>query len=175
MMSEQVVLVDAEDRPLGEAAKLDAHVRNLRHRAISVLVFDDADRMLLQQRSAAKYHSGGLWSNACCSHPRPGEQASDAAVRRLGEELGFACPLSYVGRVSYEADVGNGLYENEVVHVFVGRHAGEVLPNRDEVSAVAWRSVAEIRSDMQQRAAEYTAWFRLYAGAPWFAPPRPIR
>jgi isopentenyl-diphosphate Delta-isomerase len=174
-MSEQVVLVDAEDRPLGEMGKLDAHRRNLRHRAISVLVFDDADRMLLQRRSAGKYHSAGLWSNACCSHPRPGEPAADAAMRRLEEELGFSCPLSPVGRVSYEADVGNGLYENEVVHVFVGRHTGEVVPNRAEVSAVDWRPVAEIRSDMGERAAQYTAWFRLYAGAPWFEAPAPTR
>jgi isopentenyl-diphosphate Delta-isomerase len=170
-MMEEVVLVDTEDRPVGQAGKLDAHARNLRHRAVSVLIFDGAGRMLLQQRSPAKYHSPGLWSNACCSHPRPGEGAAEAAARRLAEELGLTCPLTFLARTAYQAPVGNGLYENEIVHVFAGRHDGAVSANADEVAALAWETPAAIRADIAQHAELYTAWFRLYARAPWFAGP----
>lgn len=167
-MNEDVVLVDADDRPIGRAEKLDAHRRNLRHRAISVLIFDAAGRMLLQQRSAGKYHSGGLWSNACCSHPRPGEAAAAAASRRLDEEMGVSPALSFAGRTAYEAPVGNGLTENEIVHVFVGRHDGPVVPNPDEAADFAWLTANEIRADIGLRPERYTAWFRLYSSAPWF-------
>ncbi len=170
-MREEVVLVDEQDRPLGRADKLDAHARNLRHRAISVLIFDPAGRMLMQRRSAAKYHSAGLWSNACCSHPRPAEAAAAAASRRLEEELGFACPLRHVGRTAYQAEVGNGLCENEVVHVFVGEHRGEVHPDPDEVADIAWRRPSEIRAGMAEQAGRYTPWFRLYSQADWFDAP----
>jgi len=171
MHEEQVVLVDADDRPLGRAGKLAAHRKNLRHRAISVLVFDDAGRMLLQRRSAVKYHSPGLWSNACCTHPRPGEAAAAAAGRRLREEMGISLPLAFAGLFAYEAQVGPGLWENEVVHVFTGRYAGEVSPDPDEVQDFGWSEVAALRADIAAAAPRYTPWLRLYAQAPWFAGP----
>ncbi len=165
---EKLILVDARDRPLGTAGKLDAHRRNLRHRAISVLIFDSAGRMLLQQRSASKYHSAGLWSNACCSHPRPGEPAAAAAARRLAEEMGFAAPLRFACRFPYEAPVGAGLWENEVVHVFTGLHDGAVVPDADEAADFAWLAPQAVRADIAAHPQRYTVWFRLYAKARWF-------
>ena len=163
-----VILVDAEDRPVGSAGKLIAHQRNLRHRAISVLIFDRAGRMLLQRRSASKYHSGGLWTNACCSHPRLGESPAAAAGRRLGEEMGFVASLSFACRFEYEAPVGNGLWENEIVHVFTGIYDGEVVPNVGEAEDFCWRGLDAIRKDVAVRKTHYTPWFRLYAQAAWF-------
>lgn len=165
---ESVVLVDGDDCPLGSAGKLIVHQRNMRHRAISVLIFDRAGRMLLQQRGVSKYHSGGLWSNACCSHPRPGEPPATAAGRRLREEMGFAAPLTFAGLFSYEASVGNGLWENEVVHIFIGRYDGEVVPDADEAEDFSWQSPDSIRKDVAARPDRYTAWFRLYGRATWF-------
>lgn len=171
VIEEQVILVDAQDRPVGMAGKLAAHRRNLRHRAVSVLAFDPAGRMLLQRRAAGKYHSPGLWSNACCTHPRPGETTAAAAARRLREEMGIAPPLAFAGFFAYEAPVGGGLWENEIVHVFTGVHDGEVRPDPDEVAAFAWRDVAVLRADLEACAGRYTPWFRLYARAAWFGAP----
>jgi isopentenyl-diphosphate Delta-isomerase len=165
---ENVILVDADDQPVGSAGKLIVHQRSMRHRAISVLIFDRAGRMLLQRRSASKYHSAGLWSNACCSHPRPGEPAIAAAERRLAEEMGFVAPLSFAGRLQYEAPVGNELWENEVVHIFAGRYDGDVQPNADEAEDFRWQALGSVRKDVAMRPDRYTTWFRLYAQAPWF-------
>lgn len=165
---EYVTLVDAEDLPVGSAGKLIAHQKNMRHRAISVLIFDRTSRMLLQQRSASKYHSGSMWSNACCSHPRPEESPIVAAGRRLREEMGFAVPLSFAGRFRYEAPVGKGLWENEVVHIFTGRYDGEVAPNADEADDFCWQAPDLIRQDVVARPDRYTPWLRLYSQAPWF-------
>lgn len=169
MSEEQVILVDADDRPVGVAGKLAAHRQNLRHRAISVLVFDPSGRMLLQRRAAAKYHSPGLWANACCTHPRHGEEAVEAAGRRLAEEMGIALPLAFAGRFAYEAPVGADLWENEIVHVFTGLYEGKVSPNPDEVETYAWLDVAALRVDIAARSALYAPWFRLYSAAPWFS------
>lgn len=159
---EQVVLVDAQDRPLGTMPKLLAHREGLRHRAFSVIIRDGAGRLLLQRRAAGKYHSPGLWSNACCGHPRPGEDTAEAASRRLHEELGFTCALTRVGRVDYAVRFDNGLAENEVVSVFTGRHAGPILPDPAEVGMVAWLDLASLLADMAERPDAYTYWFRLY-------------
>lgn len=168
-MTDQVILVDAADRAIGAADKLDAHRLNQRHRAISILIFDPAGRMLLQRRSAAKYHSAGQWSNACCSHPRLGETPQAAAERRLRDELGISTPLTFAGVTTYQADVGGGMYENEVVHVFMGRHEGPIAANPDEVQDVIWREISEIRADMRANPDRYTKWFKLYAEQDWFA------
>ena len=166
---EEVVLVDAADREVGRAGTLAAHRQNLRHRAISVLVFDAAGRMLLQRRVAQKYHSPGLWSNACCTHPRPGEAAADAASRRLAEEMGITPALTFAGLFAYEAEVGGGLWENEVVHVFTGLYEGTAAPDPAEVGDWRWSEVESLRADLAAHPGRYTPWFRLYAGAPWFA------
>ena len=159
---ELVILVDAGDREVGLEAKLVAHRRGHRHRAISVCVTDPAGRMLLQRRAAGKYHSGGLWTNACCTHPRPGESVAEAAQRRLQEELGVTCPLQFLFLTHYEAPVGADLIENEIVHVFHGEYAGFVCPNPSEVDEFVWMSRQELLSDIEKRPDCYTYWFNYY-------------
>lgn len=143
--------------------KLEAHLRNARHLAISVFVFD-RDRLLLQQRAEGKYHSGGLWSNTCCSHPRWNESPAECAQRRLREEIGLSVPLEKLACIEYAASVG-ALFENEVVHCFRGRvdedaDVGAFDPS--EVQAVAWKTLDEIARDMEQRAHAYAPWFHIY-------------
>jgi isopentenyl-diphosphate delta-isomerase len=159
---ETIILVDDEDRETGLAPKIEAHARGLRHRAISVCVLDLRGRMLLQRRARDKYHSGGLWTNACCTHPRPGEAVADAAHRRLREELGVDCELRFVLRTHYRAAVGNGLIEDEVVHLFLGEHHGAVTPDPAEVADYAWVTRQELRASIAARPEDYTYWFRHY-------------
>jgi isopentenyl-diphosphate delta-isomerase len=161
-LGEWVVLVDGQDRACGVAPKLAAHRDGLRHRAFSVFVRDEEGRVLLQRRAPGKYHSAGLWSNACCGHPRPGEGTAAAALRRLGEELGFGCGLDRLGRVSYAARLDGGMAENEVVSLFAGRHDGPIDPAPEEVDAVAWMAVPDLLADLDRRPGAYTYWFRLY-------------
>ena len=159
---ERVVLVDEQDRETGSMDKLEAHRAGVLHRAISVFVFDRENRLILQRRAFGKYHSGGQWANTCCSHPRPGESAEEAAHRRLGEELGFDCPLSYRAAIQYRADVGADLIENEFVSAFVGWHEGPIKPDPDEVSE--WRAVelAQLRGEIARNPCAFTPWLRIY-------------
>ena len=159
---ERVILVDHSDRPLGTAPKLDVHHRGDLHRAFSVLIHDADGRLLLQKRHRAKYHSGGLWTNACCGHPRPGENTLKAAQRRLAEEMGISCSLSPFTSLVYRADVGQGLVEHEVAHLFIGHWVGAVAPNPDEAEAHAWMSLATAQADALANPQDFTIWFRLY-------------
>ncbi|HEX7957304.1 MAG TPA: isopentenyl-diphosphate Delta-isomerase, partial [Pyrinomonadaceae bacterium] len=120
MASEQLILVDADDRELGAGEKLEVHRAGALHRAFSVFVFDGRGRLLMQRRAAGKYHSGGLWSNTACGHPRPGEATRAAARRRLREEMGLDCELSAAFEFVYRAELGDSLVEHEYDHVFVG-------------------------------------------------------
>jgi len=163
--NDPVILVDADDIQVGIAGKLDAHQRGLKHRAISVLVRNAKGELLLQRRSLAKYHSGGLWTNACCSHPLPGESAADAASRRLAQEMGFSCPIDPLFVFQYNTPVPGGLIENEVVHVFGGRHDGPIKPDPAEVSAWKWISYSDLIANMHSRPEDYTVWFRQYVDA----------
>ncbi len=160
---EKVILVDAEDRVLGFREKMQAHESGELHRAVSIFVFDEQGRLLLQRRAFSKYHSGGLWANSCCSHPRMGESAAEAASRRLDEELGVTCELVPAGTCMYRAEVGQGLTEHELVHLFAGRFVGEASPNPEEVESCRWESIGSILSDMAVRPERYAAWFRHYA------------
>lgn len=160
--NDPVVLVDADDVQVGTAGKLDAHQRGLKHRAISVLVRNSAGGFLLQRRSPAKYHSGGLWTNACCSHPLPGEKTADAARRRLSQEMGFTCRIEPLFVHQYNVPVPGGLIENELVHVFGGRHDGAIEPDPAEVSEWKWVSYAKLIDDLRARPDAYTVWFRQY-------------
>src|SRR5262245_57873556 len=164
-----VILVDGDDRPVGTMGKLEAHRRGLRHRAISVIVRDRENRLLLQQRAAGKYHSAGLWTNTCCSHPRPGEDTIDAARRRLAEEMGLNCPLTHLFTTHYRAAVSGDLIEDEVVHVYGGRFDGEPDPDPHEVSAWCWKTPDEVARDMDARPDAYTVWFREYRRRFWSA------
>jgi isopentenyl-diphosphate Delta-isomerase len=160
--NDPVVLVDADDVALGTTGKLDAHRRGLKHRAISALVRNSAGEFLLQRRAAAKYHSGGLWTNACCSHPHPGESPADAASRRLREEMGIDCPLEPMFVVHYEAPVSGGLTENELVHVFGGSYDGPIAPDPAEVGEWRWTTLPALEADMRAHPEAYTVWFRRY-------------
>ena len=149
--NDPVILVDAADVQIGTAEKLDAHRRGLKHRAISVLVRNVDGALLLQRRAAGKYHSGGLWANACCSHPLPGENEAVAARRRLGEEMGVDCALMPLFVTQYRAVVSDGLIEDEVVHVFGGTFDGPVKPDPAEASEWKWVTFADLNNDMRAR------------------------
>ena len=156
---ELVVLVDHRDTPIGVAPKLAAHRDGLLHRAVSVVLFDDADRVLLQRRAAGKYHSALLWSNTCCGHPRPNESSHDAARRRLREEMGVAgCRLESAGRFVYRADVLGALVEFEVDHVYLGRWSGTPRPESREVAAWRWCTLDELVRDLAISPRSHTVW-----------------
>ena len=159
---EEVILVDLQDREIGRAPKLAAHRQGLLHRAISVCIVDAQGRMLLQRRAVHKYHSGGLWTNACCTHPRSGEDVAASAARRLYEELGVSCDLHRVLRTHYQAPVSDGLIENEVVHLFHGVYSGEVVADPSEVDAFVWTPRKTLLLDLEVRPEQYTYWFRYY-------------
>lgn len=158
---ETVTLVDLQDRVVGTSEKLKAHREGLLHRAFSVVVFDRHDRILLQRRHADKYHSGGLWSNTACGHPRPSEVPDEAATRRLYEEMGFTCELTYQFSFVYRANVEAGLIEYEYDRVFFGRYDGDPLPNEREVEEWRWSAPIEIAFDLAERPYAYTQWFNI--------------
>jgi isopentenyl-diphosphate delta-isomerase len=162
MALENVILVDEQDREVGLEEKLSAHRQGLLHRAISVLIHDRHGRWLLQRRAMEKYHSGRLWTNACCSHPRAGEAPTDAARRRLDEELGFTTDVRFIGNVRYCSDLGKGMIENELVHVFTGRFNGDIRPDPAEVEGYDWLFEHELRADILVRPERYTVWFKKY-------------
>jgi isopentenyl-diphosphate delta-isomerase len=160
-----IVLVDTDDVPTGVAAKTDVHRFGLRHRAISIFVRNAAGELLIQRRSEAKYHSGGLWANACCSHPRPGEAALHAAHRRLPEEMGFDCPLAPLFKTHYRAVLDNGYVEDEVVHAFAGAYDGPVAPDPAEVSEWRWIGFDALTRACRAQPQAYAVWFRHYLDA----------
>lgn len=159
---ELVVLVDSANTHVGVTSKIEAHRRGTLHRAFSVSISDSVGRLLLQRRAPSKYHSGGLWTNTCCGHPRPGEAVFTAASRRLMEEMGFDCQLTPLFHTSYCADVSNGLIENEFVHVFGGSFDGVPKPDPREVEGWRWASLAAITADIAHRPECYSVWFRRY-------------
>jgi isopentenyl-diphosphate Delta-isomerase len=156
-----VVLVNENDEPVGTMEKLEAHQLGLLHRAFSVFVFNERGEMLLQQRAAGKYHSPGLWTNTCCSHPAPGERVEAAAHRRLVEEMGFDCPLQAAFNFTYRAEFDNGLIEHEFDHVFVGRWEGEITPNPEEVGSYRYITLTDIRKWIAERPHDFTPWFKI--------------
>lgn len=161
MNRNNVVLVDADDHPIGVMEKMEAHEKGLLHRAFSVLLFNSKDEMLLQQRAVDKYHSGGLWTNACCSHPFPGEETIDAANRRLMEELGIATLLKEAFTFSYCVQFENGLTENEFDHVFVGTYEGSIPYNKSEVMNICYKNLDWINDSILKDPDMYTSWFKI--------------
>lgn len=157
----QLILVDEQDRPLGTCEKMEAHQKGLLHRAFSIFVFNPQGQMLLQQRALDKYHSGGCWTNACCSHPFPTEENHQAALRRLQEEMGFTTPLTKVFDFCYRAELENGLIEHEFDHVFVGIYEGPVSINRNEAMDYCYQSMPEIEENIALFPSRYTPWFRI--------------
>ena len=158
-MEERVILVDEAGREVGSEAKLAAHRHGRLHRAFSVFVFDSDGRLVLQRRATGKYHSGGLWSNTCCGHPRPGEEITAAAERRLREEMGFECLLEPAGEFTYWAELGKELVEHEYDHVFIGRLDATPKPDPDEVAEWRFASLGQIRREIAVTPDAFTAWF----------------
>lgn len=161
-MTEQLILVNEQNRAVGRGEKLAVHEAGLLHRAFSVFLVAPDGRVLLQQRSRAKYHSGGLWANSCCGHPRPGETTRHAAERRLGEELGATTKLHFGFRTHYHAKFANGLEENEIVYVYFGVLPPTLKLNPAEVAAVALRSLDELKTDAAKRPKSYVFWLNHY-------------
>jgi isopentenyl-diphosphate delta-isomerase len=160
-MNEMLILVDPHDRQIGVEEKMKAHREGKLHRAFSVFVFNEKGEMLLQKRAPQKYHSGGLWTNACCSHPRPGEAIEQAATRRLNEEMGFVCELKKTFHFIYKAELDGGLIEHEFDHVFIGNYNGKVCPNIDEVADYRWLNVQTIKQELEHFPERYTVWFKI--------------
>ena len=156
-----IILVNERDEQVGTMEKMEAHRKALLHRAFSVFIFNSKGEMLLQQRAQGKYHSPGLWTNACCSHPRPGESTLAAAQRRLQEELGFVVPLQKAFDFIYTANFDNGLTENEFDHVFIGAYEGTIFPDPAEVKAFCYKMPDIIREELKHTPERYTAWFAI--------------
>lgn len=160
-MNDLIILVDENDKPIGTEEKLKAHQKANLHRAFSIFIFNDKGQLLLQQRALDKYHSGGLWTNTCCSHPRPKEETINSAHRRLKEEMGFDCELTEVFSFKYKNAFSNGLTENEFDHVFIGKYNNEPIPNPTEVNAYKWVDVKWLEQDMENNKEIYTVWFKI--------------
>jgi isopentenyl-diphosphate delta-isomerase len=161
MELQQVILVNSTDEEIGVMEKMEAHQKGLLHRAFSVFIFNSKGEMLLQQRAINKYHSGGLWTNACCSHPQPGEETQTAAVRRLEEEMGFETGIEKIFDFVYKTEFDNGLTEHEFDHVFAGHYEGPVVFNKEEVKDVCYKNLEDIRHSLETHPQKYTAWFHL--------------
>jgi isopentenyl-diphosphate Delta-isomerase len=157
----QVILVNEADIAIGEMDKMEAHQKGLLHRAFSIFIFNDKKEWLLQQRADTKYHSGGLWTNTCCSHPSPGEDTATAAQRRLEEEMGFRAPIKHAFSFIYKTVFDNQLTEYEFDHVFVGHYEGPVQPDQKEVKDHTYKPVAAIREELAAQPQRYTSWFKI--------------
>lgn len=157
----QVILVNQQDIALGNMDKMQAHEKGLLHRAFSIFIFNGKGEMLLQQRAQVKYHSAGLWTNTCCSHPEPGETTAAAAHRRLKEEMGFNTNLTEAFSFVYKTVFENGLTEYEFDHVFIGRYDSQVIPDEKEVKDYSYTSMNNIRSGLQTHPHKYTSWFKI--------------
>lgn len=157
----EVVLVNERDEQIGTMEKMAAHRNAVLHRAFSVFIFNHKGEMLLQQRALKKYHSAGLWTNACCSHPMPGEDTLQAAQRRLTEELGFETPLNGIFNFIYKSEFDNGLTEHEFDHVYTGMYEGMVYPNKEEVQDYCFKNMRDIQASLESHAQKYTSWFHI--------------
>ncbi|HNU37815.1 MAG: isopentenyl-diphosphate Delta-isomerase [Parabacteroides sp.] len=156
-----VILVDENDNPIGTMPKMEAHEKAMLHRAFSVFILNANDEVLLQQRANDKYHSAGLWTNTCCSHPHPGEDTLGAARRRLKEEMGMEADLQFVFKFMYKAPFDNLLTEHEIDHVFIGKTDQLPVINPEEVASYKYMKPEDIKLDMEQNPQSYTVWFRI--------------
>lgn len=158
---ESVILVDENDIELGTMEKMEAHRRGLLHRAFSVLLFNSKGELLLQKRSSSKYHSAGLWTNTCCSHPLPGETMDHAIQRKLMQEMNINAKPVLAFTFIYRADLENGLIEHEYDHVFIGTSDSEPVINRDEVQDWKFTSLSELQKEIKTNPDQFTFWFKL--------------
>lgn len=158
---EHVILVNESDQQIGIMEKMAAHIVPRLHRAFSIFIFNSQGKLLLQQRALTKYHSPGLWTNTCCSHPRNGETMEQATSRRLQEEMGMTCDMHEVFTFIYKAPVGLGLTEHEFDHVWFGQSDDTPLINTEEVASWKYMSLDDIAEDMRQHPESYTEWFKI--------------
>jgi isopentenyl-diphosphate delta-isomerase len=158
---EEVILVDELDNEIGTKEKMQAHKEALLHRAFSVFIFNKKGELLLQRRALNKYHSPGLWTNTCCSHPRPNEILMNAAKRRLVEEMGFDCDLFYQFNFIYKASLDQGMTEHELDHVYFGTYEGEIIINPEEVSDYKFVSITELEININKQPHLFTEWFKI--------------
>ncbi|MDQ3536891.1 MAG: isopentenyl-diphosphate Delta-isomerase [Bacteroidota bacterium] len=156
---QEVILVDENDFEIGTEEKLKAHLEGKLHRAFSIFVINSNNELLLQKRASQKYHSPGLWTNTCCSHPAPGEALKDAVQKRLQEEMGFNCQLNWSFSFIYKATFENGLTEYEFDHVYLGKHNLQPRPNPAEVEDWKWMDIDQLRLDIKENNHLYTFWF----------------
>jgi len=158
---QKVILVDKYNKEIGSEEKIKAHKEGFLHRAFSIFIFNSKGDLLLQQRSKNKYHSGGLWSNTVCSHPRIGESYDQAIHRRMIEEVGFDCELRKITSFVYRADLEGGLVENEHDTIFIGEYNGIINPNPEEVMDYKWVSLAVLKKDLKRNPKKYSSWLKI--------------
>lgn len=161
MQEKELILVNSDDEVVGYAKKLPIHEQGLLHRAFSIMVFNDKNEVLIHKRAVNKYHSGGLWTNACCSHPLKDEPLEITLHHKLQEEMGFDCELTYKYNFIYKAEFKNGLTEYELDYVYEGLYNGVVSPNPDEASEYKWVSLDEVKNDAVLNPELYTEWFKI--------------
>ena len=161
MKEEHVILVNEKDEQIGVMPKMEAHEKAVLHRAFSVFVMNKKGETMLQQRAQHKYHSPFLWTNTCCSHQREGESNIEAGKRRLQEEMGFVTELRELCSFIYKAPFDNGLTEHELDHVMLGYYDEVPVINEEEVAAWKWMHPEDIKSDIAENPALYTAWFKI--------------
>lgn len=166
----EVILVDVDDRAIGTGEKLETHRKGLLHRAFSVFITDGNPdlsqcKMLLQRRAEGKYHSGGLWTNACCSHPRPDRTLTESVHDRMKLEMGFDCPVTEQFSFVYRTRFSDDLYEYEYDHVFLGNYPedGPMAPDPEEASACRWVALPELKEELVSHPDRFTSWFLIAA------------
>lgn len=163
-MNNEIILVNEDDNEIGTSEKNHGHKNSLLHRAVSVFIFNENKQLLMQCRSKYKYHSPNKWSNTCCGHPIPGETEKEAAIRRLDEELHIKNPnICFHSKFRYFSDVGSGMFENEITHIFIGTldKNKHISFNTEEVSSVSWMNIYDIKKSLEENPASYTKWFSL--------------
>ncbi len=163
---EHVVLVDDKDNPIGTMEKLEAHQKGVLHRAFSILLFNSKGELLLQKRAKTKYHSAGLWTNTCCSHPLPGESMADATRRKLKQEMGIDLRPEFVYKFIYKVNLDGNLVEHEYDHVFIGTFEGTPMINKEEVEEWKYSKLSFLRADIRKNPEVYTFWFKLIVDHP---------
>jgi isopentenyl-diphosphate Delta-isomerase len=157
-MAQTLILVDENDNQVGTGEKMDVHRKGILHRCFSIFIFNSAGHVMLQKRAISKYHSGGLWTNTCCSHPRDGELVEEAIHRRMIEEMGFDCEMQKAFTFIYRAELDHGLTEHEFDHVYLGTYNGTVTPNPEEADGYEWEKVDTVMTDMKNNPGRYTVW-----------------
>ncbi len=160
-MDDQVILVDENDQAIGVMNKLEVHQTGQLHRAFSIFIFNGHEQLLLQQRAQEKYHTANLWSNTCCGHPRPEESTSEAAMRRLKEEMGIVTILEKKFDFVYMVELDNDLMEHEFDHVFIGRYNQQPIINPEEASAYKWVNIQDLKDEMELFPEKYTEWLKI--------------